>query len=58
MENRIEIRQEGCEELGQLSQKFDVVVSNPPYIPTDDVEQLQEEIIKYEDRLALDGGYV
>jgi len=35
---------------------FDLIVSNPPYIPTRDIETLAPEIQKYEPRLALDGG--
>lgn len=35
---------------------FDVVVANPPYIPTAEYEQLPVEIIEFESRLALDGG--
>ncbi|MFT4255246.1 MAG: peptide chain release factor N(5)-glutamine methyltransferase [Caulobacter sp.] len=35
---------------------FDVVVSNPPYIPTADIETLQPEVRDHEPRLALDGG--
>lgn len=34
---------------------FDFIVSNPPYIPTKDIESLQIEI-SYEPLLALDGG--
>lgn len=40
--------------LGDAS--FDVVVSNPPYIPTADIETLQPEVRDHEPRLALDGG--
>lgn len=35
---------------------FDLIVSNPPYIPTRDIEALAPEIQNYEPRLALDGG--
>lgn len=38
------------------NRKFDLVVSNPPYIPTADIEKLQPEISRFEPRLALDGG--
>ena len=36
--------------------RFDVIVSNPPYIPTRDIDTLAPEIRQYEPRLALDGG--
>jgi release factor glutamine methyltransferase len=35
---------------------FDAVVSNPPYIPTADIETLEPEVRVHEPRLALDGG--
>jgi len=35
---------------------FDVVVSNPPYIPTAHIETLDPEVRDHEPRLALDGG--
>ena len=35
---------------------IDVVVSNPPYIPSSDINGLAPEISKHEPRLALDGG--
>ncbi|BCS99244.1 release factor glutamine methyltransferase [Desulfoluna limicola] len=34
---------------------FDVVISNPPYIPTADIEALDPEVAVFEPRLALDG---
>ncbi|MFB4321725.1 MULTISPECIES: peptide chain release factor N(5)-glutamine methyltransferase [Paenibacillus] len=34
----------------------DILVSNPPYIPAEDIEELQPEVRDYEPRTALDGG--
>ena len=36
--------------------RYDVIVSNPPYIPTEDIEGLQEEVRFHDPRIALDGG--
>lgn len=35
---------------------FDLIVSNPPYIPSGQIDGLQPEIHRYEPRGALDGG--
>lgn len=40
----------------QLEEKVDIIVSNPPYIPSEDIEELQVEVRGYEPRKALDGG--
>jgi release factor glutamine methyltransferase len=35
---------------------FDLILSNPPYIPTADIEDLDPEVRLFEPRAALDGG--
>ena len=35
---------------------FEMIVSNPPYIPTADCEELMPEVRDHEPRMALDGG--
>ncbi len=42
------------EKYAQLPQ-FDLIVSNPPYIPSAVVDELEEEVRLHEPRLALDG---
>jgi release factor glutamine methyltransferase len=39
-----------------LDGRFDVIVSNPPYIPSSDIAGLADEVARFEPRAALDGG--
>lgn len=39
-----------------VSEKFDFIVSNPPYIPSGDIGGLAPEVARFEPILALDGG--
>ena len=36
--------------------KYDIAISNPPYIPTNDIKTLTKEVKKYDPFIALDGG--
>jgi release factor glutamine methyltransferase len=42
--------------LSVKNKKFDLIVSNPPYIKKNDIRNLSVDIRKYEPRIALDGG--
>ena len=43
--------------LENIKNKYDVIVSNPPYIKTDEIANLEKTVTKYEPHIALDGGY-
>lgn len=36
--------------------RFDLIASNPPYVPTGQIEQLEPEVRDHDPRVALDGG--
>jgi release factor glutamine methyltransferase len=54
LENRCEFRFGSL--LDPLAEKVDMILSNPPYIQSDQIEKLQEEVAIWEPRDALDGG--
>jgi release factor glutamine methyltransferase len=44
------------EALNAQAPSFDLIVSNPPYIPTAQLDRLQPEVRTFEPYMALDGG--
>ncbi len=55
---RAEIRLADWNAAAQEAEKnpFDLVFSNPPYIPSADIESLDPDVARFEPRAALDGG--
>jgi release factor glutamine methyltransferase len=45
-----------CNVAAALHGPFDIIVSNPPYIPTSDIDALAPEVRDFDPHLALDGG--
>jgi release factor glutamine methyltransferase len=45
-----------CDYASALHAPFDLIVSNPPYIPSRDIDDLAIEVRAHDPRLALDGG--
>lgn len=59
VENRLVFYQGSwCEAVTQNDKAFkaDIVVSNPPYIPSADITNLDQEVQRFDPILALDGG--
>lgn len=56
---RLELRRAAfvaCDLAAALSGPFDLIVSNPPYIPSGEIAGLAPEVRLFDPRLALDGG--
>ena len=54
LSNRIKFLHKPFEKL--YRKKFDLIVSNPPYIRRKDIKNLSDDIKKFEPKMALDGG--
>ncbi len=54
MSNRIKFLNRSIENF--FCKKFDLIVSNPPYIERKDIKNLSDDIKRYEPIMALDGG--
>lgn len=56
VQDRLELRWGNLFEALEGELQFDLIVSNPPYIETDTISELQKEVKNHEPNLALDGG--
>jgi len=54
LKNRVKILNKSVDQV--LNKKFDLVVSNPPYIVKREINRLANDIRKFEPKIALDGG--
>jgi release factor glutamine methyltransferase len=54
MQNKIKLLNKSVD--GRFYQKFDLIVSNPPYIMSNEIKNLEADIRRYEPLIALDGG--
>ena len=54
LSNRTHLRV--CDIKNYNSGKYDLIISNPPYIPTKEIKNLSKDIINHEPKSALDGG--
>ena len=42
--------------FSEVQGKFDLIISNPPYIDSQEVKELQKEVKEHDPKIALDGG--
>ena len=54
--NQAEIKFVQSDLFARIRGRYNVIVTNPPYIPSAEIENLQREVKDHEPRLALDGG--
>ena len=52
--NRVRLLQRSIDDIRNV--KFDLIVSNPPYVIKREINRLSGDIKKFEPRIALDGG--
>jgi len=56
VESRFELRQSNVFQSLDTDERFDLIVSNPPYVPAADIDGLQSEVRLFEPHIALSDG--
>ena len=54
LQNRVKLLHKPIDKV--IGYKFDLIVSNPPYVEKREINRLSQDIKSYEPRSALDGG--
>lgn len=55
-QNAVDIRFIHSNMFSNVDKSYDLIISNPPYIATEEIASLDKEVRSYDPRLALDGG--
>jgi len=56
VQSRLNLKKSDLFAVLNLEKKFDLIISNPPYIPSKEIADLEPEVRVHEPRIALDGG--
>ena len=54
--NQVQINFVKSNMFSEVEGKFDLIISNPPYIDSEEVKELEKEVIEHDPKIALDGG--
>ena len=55
LEKKLELKKSDW--FSDIHEKFDIIISNPPYIKTSDIKNLDKEVKFYDPLIALNGGF-
>ncbi len=53
--NKVEVDIKQSDLFASIEDRYDIIVSNPPYIPSGEIDELMPEVKDHEPHLALDG---
>ena len=55
LEKKLKLKQSDW--FSDIDEKFDIIISNPPYIKTSDIKNLEKDVKFYDPLIALNGGF-